>query len=159
MYSTDHTFQKMDRSVATTEHFLKNRLLLGTLFFLGSVFVAWYSLTSLDIERFISYVIQPKSYYGKLTSEILMVSLKWLFIIFGFIGTFCSITIIASPDTFRKFNDQMDRLFSTEETMRSLEDMHSSLDSWVIRHNLIVGTFLFIGSIFLIVVCLKAFLS
>lgn len=159
LYNTDHSMDKLNIKVSTTDVVLKNRLLIGSLFFAGSAFVFWYSLTEFDPQKFIDYVIQPGTRSGIIFSEIVMESLQWLFVIVSLIGVITATTILFSPDTFKAFSDKLDHLFSTDETVKHLEELHSSLDSWVIRHHLLVGGLMFGGSIFLMVFCIREFLG
>lgn len=159
LYNTNRMFRKMDQRVQTTELFLQHRLWIGSLFLAGSLFVLWYSAGVLDIDKFITYVIKPATRKTEFFSELLMTSLKWLFIIVSAVGAATAITILASPDTFRRFSQKLDRMFSTDETIETLESMNNLIDSWVLRHHVVVGSFLLVGSIFLIVVCLKMLLT
>ncbi len=159
LYSTDDSMEKLNQRVSTTEVVVKHRLLMGSLFFAGSAFVLWYSLYEFNPQKFIEYVIQPVSKSGIIFSEITMESLQWLFVIISLIGVLTALTLLLSPATFKAFSDKLDHIFSTEETFKSLEVMDSSLDSWVIRHHLLVGGLMFAGSIFLVSFCIRSFLS
>ncbi len=159
LYSNEKTVDKLNQRVSTTEVVLKNRLLVGSLFFAGSAFVFWYSLAAFDPQKFIDYVIQPGTRSGIIFSEIVMESLQWLFVIVSLIGVLTAITILFRPNTFKAFSDKLDHLFSTDDTVKHLEELHSSLDSWVIRHHVLVGGLMFAGSVFLTVVCINEFLG
>ena len=159
LYSTDESVDKLNTRVSTTEVVVKNRLLIGSLFFAGSAFVFWYSLNEFDPQKFIDYVIQPETRKAIIFSEIVMESLQWLFAIISLCGILTAVTILFSPGVFEAFSNRLDRMFSTDETIKGLESLHSSLDSWVLRHHVIVGGAMFVGSIFLVILCLKAFLG
>jgi len=159
LYNTNLMFRKMDQRVQTTELFLRHRLWIGSLFLAGSLFVLWYSAGVLDVGKFITYVIKPASRSAEFFSEMLMTSLRWLFIIVSAVGVVTAVTILASPDRFRRFSQKLDQIFSTDETIERLESLNTSLDSWVLRHHVVVGGLLLVGSIFLIVVCLKVLMT
>ncbi|MCA9482450.1 MAG: hypothetical protein KC553_01820 [Nitrospina sp.] len=159
LYNPEDRLKQLDRRVATTEMVMRNRLWVGPLFLIGSFIVLAYAVNVFDPQKFIYYVIRPASRTQVLLSDIFTVSLQWLFIIVSTVGIATAVLILFSPETFRSLSDKLDRMFSTEETIESLEAMNSSLDSWVLRHHVLVGAFLFLGSVYLTRLCFRLFVG
>lgn len=159
LYNPDERLKKLDRSVGSTEAVLKNRMWVGPLLLIGSFFVLSYAINVFDPQKFIEYVVRPETRLQVVLSDILIVSLQWLYVLVSLAGIVTALLMLFSPETFRKFSEKLDRMFSTVETMEHLEVLDHSLDTWVLRHHVVVGGFLLLGSLYLTQLCFKFFIG
>ncbi len=154
VFSTEHVHNKIDAYIDTTETLLKYRWALGGVFLAGSALAIKYLVADFDEKKFVALIISPNGLGTRALYEIVVATVRWFFALFSFVGVFVCLAIMFRPDSFRKISAKMDTLFSTVEFHKALDASNHSLDSWVLRHHVIVGAFLFMGSCYLIVIFL-----
>ncbi len=147
--STNFISQKLETQVDTTEVFMKNRFLLGGVFFFGALFTFKYMAFEFDAVKFVGYVIKPA---GKTTwayYDGLFTALQWFLVVCSLAGMVVCLIILFSPSFFEKLNNVMNRFTSTASINDAL-DAQKNVDSWVLRNHVAVGLFLFLGSCYLV---------
>ena len=149
-YSTKQVSDGLEESIDTSKYFLKNRYLIGVMFFFGSLFTVQYLLFEFDLEKFIGLVIRPSGNTSWLFLEIGISVVRWVMVVFSLVGMWICFLLLFAPDRFQYISQKMDTAFSTRQLGDSLDKMHR-LDNWVLRNHIPVGLFLFLGSSFLMV--------
>lgn len=154
VFSTEHARDKVDKYIDTTEALLKYRWLLGGVFLAGSVLTIKYLVADFDEKKFVALIINPAGLGARTIYEIVVAAARWFFTLFSGVGVVVCLTIMFWPASFRKISEKTDVLFSTVEFHKALDASNHSLDNWVLRHHVIVGSFLFMGSCYLVVIFL-----
>ncbi|MBI4383195.1 MAG: hypothetical protein HY579_04065 [Nitrospinae bacterium] len=154
VFSTEHVHNKVDKYIDTTEALLEYRWLLGGVFLAGSALTIKYLVADFDEKKFVALIINPAGLGARTIYEIVFAAVRWFFALFSGVGVVVCLTILFWPASFRKISEKMDTLFSTVEFHKALDASNHSLDNWVLRHHVIVGAFLFMGSCYLMVIFL-----
>ena len=154
LFCTERIGKKMDSTVDTTETLLKYRWLIGSVFLIGSLFTAHYAYVVFDPKRFVSLVIRPPGERAIQGYFIIFEGLRWLFVFISSVGAAACSCMMFMPGLFRKINGTFDREVSTEKFRKALDRSHGTLDQWVLKHHILVGSFLFLASSYLVVIFL-----
>lgn len=156
-FSTEKVDDTLDMHIDTNELVLKNRWWVGSVFLAGALFTLKYLLIDFDAERFISLVISPSSSSTQAFSEIIVISIQWLFAFTSFIGIIACSLFLINPEAFQQFSHKMDTEYSTEVLKDNADTVYTALDDWVMKNHILVGLSLFLGSTYLVVVLFATF--
>jgi len=153
-FSTEKVDDALDMHIDTNELVLKNRWWVGSLFLAGALFTLKYLLIDFNAEKFISLVINPSGSAAQAFSEIIVISIQWLFAFTSFVGIVACSLFLVNPDVFQRFSNKMDTQYSTEVLKENADTVYTALDDWVMKNHVLVGLLLFLGSTYLVVVLL-----
>ena len=153
-FSTEKVDDALDMHIDTNELVLKNRWWVGSLFLAGALFTLKYLLIDFNAEKFISLVINPSGSAAQAFSEIIVISIQWLFAFTSFVGIVACSLFLVNPDVFLRFSHKMDTQYSTEVLKENADTVYTALDDWVMKNHVLVGLLLFLGSTYLVVVLL-----
>lgn len=156
-FSTEKVDDTLDMHIDTNELVLKNRWWVGSIFLAGALFTLKYLLMDFDAEKFISLVINPSGSAAQAFSEIIVISIQWLFAFTSFIGVMACTLFLINPEAFQQFSNKMDTEYSTEVLKENADTVYTALDDWVMKNHILVGLSLFLGSTYLAVVLLMTF--
>ena len=137
---------------------MRNRWWIGGVFLLGALYALKYFLLDFDQEQFIHGVIDPSGSTALLLTGLGVEMVKWLMVIVSLMGAIACLTIMFQPETFQKINRKLETAFSTEGIQDALDTANNSFDAWVLSNHIVVGLFLFLGSVFMLIFILKAFI-
>ena len=157
-FSTEKVDDTLDMHINTNELVLKNRWWVGSLFLAGALFTLKYLLMDFDAEKFISLVISPSGSAAQAFSEIIVISIQWLFAFTSFVGILACSLFLINPEAFQQFSHKMDTEYSTEVLKENADTVYTALDEWVMKNHVLVGLMLFLGSTYLMVFMLITFL-
>lgn len=150
-FSTQKISDGVDNHVDTHQLVMKYRWPVGGVFFLGALYTVKYLLVDFDENKFIHFVIAPDGKTALLFTRIGVEICKYFMVVVSLMGVVVCSIIMVKPDTFERMNHKMDRVFSTREIQNSLDTTRTSFDRWVLSNHVFVGSFLFLGSIFMLV--------
>lgn len=148
-FSTNFISKGLETQVETTETFMKNRFLLGGVFFFGAFFTFKYMAFDFDAVKFVGYVVKPIGKTSWAVYDGLFTGLQWFLVVCSLVGMVVCLIILFSPAFFETLNDTLNRITSTKEYSDVL-DSQTNVDSWVLRNHVAVGLFLFLGSCYLV---------
>ncbi len=156
-FSTEQVDDTLDMHIDTNELMLKNRWWVGSLFLAGALFTLKYLLMDFDAKNFISLVISPSGSAAQAFSEIIVISIQWLFAFTSIVGVAACSLFLVNPEAFQRFSHKMDTEYSTEVLKENADTVYTALDEWVMKNHILVGLSLFLGSTYLVVVLIMAF--
>lgn len=150
-FSTEQISDEADTHVDTHQTVMKYRWLVGGLFFLGALYTVKYLLMDFNQAKFVGLVIAPGGGTARLFAQIAVETIKYFMVIVSLMGIVVCLIIMFKPDTFQQMNNRMDQAFSTKGIQDRLDTSRTSFDKWVLDNHVFVGSFLFLGSIFMLV--------
>ena len=157
-FSTEKISDEVDTEINTDELVMKYRWFVGGVFLMGALFTLKYLLLDFEQEKFIHLVIDPSGKMSLLFTQMGVEIIKWLMAIVSFFGVIACLTIMFQPEVFKKFNERLTKAFSTKGIQDALDTTSNAVDVWVLKNHVVVGLFLFLGSIFMLVFILKELL-
>ena len=157
-FSTEKVDDTLDMRVDTNELVRKNRWWVGSLFLAGALFTLKYLLMDFNAERFISLVINPSGSAAQAFSEIIVISIQWLFAFTSFVGVLACSLFLINPEAFQQFSHKMDTEYSTEVLKENADTVYTAMDDWVMKNHVMVGLMLLLGSTYLMVMLLITFM-
>lgn len=157
VFCTKKIGKKMDSTVDTSAAIIKYRWLIGGVFLIGSLFTVKYALMDFNPKKFVDFVIRPKGSAAAQGYLITSISIQWLFVISSSMGAIACLCLMFLPDLFNRISSKLDTTVSTEKVGIFLDSNNNILDKWVLKHHVLVGSFLFLASSYLVVVFLFVF--
>ncbi len=150
-FSTEKVDSTMDMHIDTNDLVLRNRWWVGSLFLAGALFTLKYLLIDFDADKFISFVVSPHGNLAKIFSEIIVISIQWLWVFTSFLGAAACGLFLVNPAAFQRLSHKLDTHYSTEHFKESADTVCTALDDWVMKNHVLVGLLLFPGSTYLVV--------
>ncbi len=157
-FSTEKISDEIDTEINTNQLVMKYRWWIGGVFLLGALFTLKYLLLEFDQEKFILLVIEPSGKTSLLFTQMGVAIIKWLMTIVSILGVIICLAIMLQPAVFKQINERLTKAFSTKGIQDALDTTSNTLDVWVLKNHVVVGLFLFLGSIFMLVFILRVLL-
>lgn len=156
--STESVQNQVDSHIDTDEWIMRHRWWIGGLFLIGALFTLKYLLIDFEQEKFIKLVLNPAGEWPLAYTEIAVDVVKWVLVMTSLVGVLVCSLILVNPESFRRINARLDKMFSTAKVQEAIDVSHMGVDRWVLKNHVLVGSFLFLGSCFLIVFCVTILL-
>jgi hypothetical protein len=141
--STRNTTKALGIPRDTDKIFLKYNTILGWILLLGFVVSAYIYFDKMKLDVFEQNLDQ---YQNGVMIGIILMTAKWIFLVFIVIGIILMLLLIFKPGTLNKINLFTNRWVSTRKIFLPLEKLYFQFDEFVIRHHIIFGILIIIFS-------------
>ena len=148
--STRHLDQSLERSVSLDPLFYRYRRTCGTLTLLGSFYILYFFMVSMDkvdaINGLSRYFNLQVALVGALLDALVLSALLG-----AFFAAFVSVFLLLRPSQLRDFEQGANRWLSLRRALKPAEIPRKGVDEYVFQHGRRAGILLVLGSLYTLV--------
>jgi hypothetical protein len=149
-YSTRKQLKSFEIMRETDSFYFKYNKVFGTIMLIGTFYLLYIFFT--ELKSFTPMIKATPGSQLFLFWDISLNAFRYFVIIFSIAGTPVWLLLIFSPFTLQRLNEYMNRWISSRMWLMKFDEMHYSVDGFVIKNHKIIGTLVVLTSLLLFLV-------
>ncbi len=134
--------EQLDRPRWIERYFYRHHRLVGSLVFFGATFVLYVFLFSTSFQKVLGSL--PRIYLP------IWNTVFALLVIGSVLAALVGLIVLARPSLLREIEGKANRWVSTEQAVKTANNMHHHIDEFVLKHRKLTGTIMIVGGAYIL---------